>query len=39
MTSQTEIKGSGFGNNLLAQLGVLMLAVAIMIALAWQYVW
>lgn len=39
MATQNEIKGTPFANNLAAQLGVLMLAAVIVIALAWQYVW
>ena len=39
MTTHNEIEHAGFANNLAAQLGVLVLAVAIVIALAWQYVW
>lgn len=39
MTAHDEIQGTGFGHSLAAQLGVLALAVAIVIALAWQYVW
>ena len=37
MTTQTNTKG-GFANNLMAQMAVLAIAVAIVTAVAWRYV-
>jgi hypothetical protein len=37
MTTQTN-KG-GFANNLAAQMAVLAVAVAILLVIAWRYVW
>ena len=38
MTTQTNTKG-GFANNLPAQMAVLAIAVAILLVIAWRYVW
>jgi hypothetical protein len=38
MTTQTHTKG-GFANNLMAQLAVLAIAAAIVLMIAWRYVW
>jgi len=39
MTMQSDNRGRGLANNLWAQLGLLVVAAAIVLALAWQYVW
>jgi hypothetical protein len=39
MTTQTENKGHDLANNLMAQLGLFAVVVAIVIAMAWRYVW
>jgi hypothetical protein len=38
MNTQTSNKG-GFANNLAAQMGVLVIAVAILMFIAWHYLW
>jgi hypothetical protein len=38
MNTQTQNKG-GFANNLAAQLGLLAVAVAVLVIIAWQYMW
>ena len=39
MTMQHETKDQGFANNLPLQLAVLAVAVIIVLAIAWRYVW
>jgi hypothetical protein len=38
MNTQTEHKG-GFANNFAAQMSLLAVAVAVLIVIAWQYMW
>ncbi len=38
MAAKSESKG-GLANNLAAQLGLLAIAVVILIAIAWKYMW
>ena len=38
MNTQTQNKG-GFANNLAAQLSLLAVAVAVLVIIAWQYMW
>ena len=38
MNTQIQNKG-GFANNLTAQLSLLAVAVAVLIIIAWQYMW
>jgi hypothetical protein len=38
MNTQTQNKG-GFANNLTAQIGLLAVAVAALIMIAWHYMW
>jgi hypothetical protein len=38
MNTQTENK-SGFANNLTAQLGLLAVAVVVLLAIGWSYLW
>ena len=38
MVIQTGNKG-GFANNLTAQLGLLAIAIAVLLFVAWRYVW
>ena len=39
MTMQSDDKRRGLANDLWAQLGVLTVVAAIVLALAWKYVW
>jgi len=39
MTIQSEHHGHGLANNMAAQMALLGVAVAILIAIAWYYVW
>lgn len=39
MNMQSEHKGRGLSNNLAAQMGLLVVAVVILLLIAWYYVW
>jgi len=36
---QSENKGRGLANNLTAQMGLLAVAVAVLLLIAWHYIW
>jgi hypothetical protein len=36
---QSEHKGRGLSNNLAAQMGLLVVAVVVLLLIAWYYVW
>ena len=39
MTMQSEHHGHGLANNMAAQMTILVVAVGVLIAIAWFYVW
>jgi len=39
MTMQREHRGRGLANNMAAQMTILVVAVGVLIAIAWFYVW
>ena len=39
MTMQSENKGHGLANNMAAQMALLAVAVAVLIVIAWFYIW